>query len=708
MIHMKKFVYAGFFIWVLGLNASLSPAAAGEAGGASAPSPEGLYTSQVLPNGIVMVYRNFDPIARIQPQVFQEGWTGVPLHIETRDRRFDAMADFPGGGQAGFSSSATLSGSSLHLHYRFTPLKDAQVICVRAAAYLNYSDWIGAPYQTGLTTGNIPAEIQKGYFIAGSDKGDLHLGALQAHGLTLEIQGEGLYASFEDDRNWGTYLGLMLNHHEPITPWLWKAGEAKDFDFTLTLNRKFETAAAPEQVPPKGFAGYWMGAEHQNGLLIQKGAGGEFLMQYDDFVSGQYHQSLVGKTTVQGKDLKFQGKINNDPLQAFLHLNPDGSLTSAFDRDRPWGNQKGSLHFRRILNAMTPRMDEKGNPVTQYAYQAPATLSDGWQTGDLKASPLDPVLVEKGVGEILNQKFPHIQSLVVAQGGRLLVDEYFEGFGPGDLHQLQSATKSVLSILFGLAQDRGLLNVNDRLYDDFPAYRSKPGWTADKDHILLRHLLTMTSGYSCDDFTPATDCLSEMYRTQDWLDFMLTRPMNHEPGDHWAYCNGCMELLGALVAGKSGSSIPNFSRDLLFDPLGIQQWTWGMAGPNDVTEVCGSLQLRPRDLAKLGQLMLRKGKWNGKQVVSEQWVEESTKPQALTPKDPPRDFDYGYLWWQKEMPCRNGKVRVFYAAGRGGQYLYIVPELDLVCVLNGGNYDDFQNTALEEDFFRAYILGAFK
>jgi CubicO group peptidase (beta-lactamase class C family) len=218
----------------------------------------------------------------------------------------------------------------------------------------------------------------------------------------------------------------------------------------------------------------------------------------------------------------------------------------------------------------------------------------------------------------------------------------------------------------------------------------------------------MTSGFACDDFVPATDCHFEMYKSSDWLDFVLSQPMNHEPGEHWAYCNDCLELLGAIIARKSGMSIADFAQKCLYDPLGIQARQWE-TGPNQVTEVCGSHRLRPRDMAKLGYLYFKKGNWNGKQVVSEKWVEESTKPQAITPKDEPRTFDYGYLWWQEQMPFKDQQIQVFNAAGLGNQYIFVVPELNLVCAMTAGNY---KNSGVDEnpalDFFKVYILGAVK
>ena len=222
-------------------------------------------------------------------------------------------------------------------------------------------------------------------------------------------------------------------------------------------------------------------------------------------------------------------------------------------------------------------------PVTHYDYQMPQTLTDGWTVGDLRKSPLDPERVSRGIDKILNRRFPNIEGLVVVQKGRLLLDEYFKGLGPGDSHQLQSVTKSVLSILFGIAQDRGLVATEDKLFDYFPEYRSQPGWKENKNQITLGNLLSMSSGLACDDWLPPGDnCNSEMWRSQDWLSYILTLPLDHSPGEHFAYSTSCMEPLGAILARKSGMTVPQFAQRVLYDPLGIEAHQWA-SGPNQVT-----------------------------------------------------------------------------------------------------------------------------
>ncbi len=366
-----------------------------------------------------------------------------------------------------------------------------------------------------------------------------------------------------------------------------------------------------------------------------------------------------------------------------------------------------NLNLKRGKNFIVPRVNFNDRATLEYSYKIPRKMSDGLETADIQSNGGNLQKNVEGIQQILESNYPNIHSLVVLRHGKLVLEEYFYGYGPQDEHPLQSATKSVLSVLFGIAQDQGLVNAKDKLYDYYPEYRNKPGWSKKKNNITLGNLLSMTSGFACDDFFPQTDCHFEMFKTNDWLNFILSQPMNNKPGDHWAYCNDCMELLGAVIARKSGMSIPNFAEKYLYEPMGIKAHYW-FTGPHQVTEVCGSHWLKPRDMVKLGYLYLKKGDWEGKRIVSENWVMESTKPQANTPRDKPRTFDYGYLWWLEKMPYKGRKISVFYANGLGNQYIFVVPDLDLVCVITAGN---FKNSNVDHnpglDLFKDHLLGSF-
>jgi len=243
------------------------------------------------------------------------------------------------------------------------------------------------------------------------------------------------------------------------------------------------------------------------------------------------------------------------------------------------------------------------------------------------------------------------------------------------------------------------------LFDDFPEYRGQRTWSAAKNGITVRSLLTMTSGLACDDWNDSTSCSWAMVDSPNWLDFSLDQPLAHEPGLAFAYCGACLTPLSVLLARKTGMEVPTFARKDLLEPLGMGPIVW-MRGPHGVTPASFGLSMRPRDLAKLGLLYLRQGSWEGKPVVPSKWVEGSLC--ALVPASKTHGKgDYGYLWWSKDIEARGVEFRVHFAWGVGGQYLFLVPELDLVCVVLAGNENDSRLGAHSWELFKDLVLPAF-
>jgi CubicO group peptidase (beta-lactamase class C family) len=459
----------------------------------------------------------------------------------------------------------------------------------------------------------------------------------------------------------------------------------------------------------KGLSGTWQGTldvgitSFRMALVLQKGEDGKPAALFNNVDDGLYSQSFQ-KFSLQGRS--FHGELPTGEVLD-LSLNWRGNLQGIYTQAHGSFQKEGkvsSLVLKRGGSFLVPRMSREGGSQTTYQYQEPLTLSDGWETAPLPKEA-DVKKVENGIRKILDQTFPHIHNLTVVKGGKLVLDEYFYGYGPEDEHPAQSITKSVFSMLVGIARDQGFLKLEDRLYDAFPEYRSKPGWDRRKDLITLRNLLTMTSGFACDDWKDSQSCSWGMVDSSDWLAFALSQPLGHAPGQHFAYCGACLTPFSALLARKSGMDLAAFAQKNLFNPLGIKEPSWIKVG-GEPTPASFGLGLRPRDLAKLGYLYMRKGHWSGRQVISEKWVEESTGIQ-ISQKRTNREADYGYLWWEKEVPFHGKKIRIFYAWGVGGQYLFVVPELELVCVVTGGNYKNGKLGANSLKLFEENVLAAF-
>jgi CubicO group peptidase (beta-lactamase class C family) len=351
-----------------------------------------------------------------------------------------------------------------------------------------------------------------------------------------------------------------------------------------------------------------------------------------------------------------------------------------------------------------PRLDANGQEITPYQYHPPEE-GDDWNFGTIKGQ--GATLVESGIQKILDGTFPHIHGIVIIHQDRLLLDESFYGYATTGLHPVQSITKSVFSLLFGIARDQGLIRTDQKLYDYFPAYRSQKNWNPQKDQITLSHLLTMSSGLDCDDWKDPQACSWDMVRSDDWLDFALSKPLAQEPGARFTYCGSCLLPLSVILEKASGMSLPEYAQKNLFNPIGIHsaQWVEAPSAGTTVVPVSFGLSLAPRDLAKIGQLVLNRGKWKGGQIVSEDWITQSTSCK-VSREQTNKKYDYGFLWWETEVELKGQKIKTILGWGVGGNYLFIVPEKNLVCVISAGNYNDSKAAKGSLELFENYVLPA--
>jgi CubicO group peptidase (beta-lactamase class C family) len=235
----------------------------------------------------------------------------------------------------------------------------------------------------------------------------------------------------------------------------------------------------------------------------------------------------------------------------------------------------------------------------------------------------------------------NIHSVLVVSHGVLTFEHYRTGndeiwdravpdaeHGPTIKHDLRSITKSVISLLFGIALDGKLIpGIDEPVFNYFPEYADLR--TPEKASISLRHLLMMSSGLEWNEYLPYTDPNNSeiaMLRSGDRWRFALQPRLVVTPGLEWNYSGGCTELLAAVIRKATGKPIEAFAHETLFSPLGITDVQWGRY-PDQIPAAASGLQLRPRDLAKLGQLVLQRGLWDGRQIISGQWLDEATAPQ---------------------------------------------------------------------------------
>jgi len=308
-------------------------------------------------------------------------------------------------------------------------------------------------------------------------------------------------------------------------------------------------------------------------------------------------------------------------------------------------------------------------PLKVRGSTSPVETGDGWPL----STPIDEGIDETVLANALDlfysdTSFHNALSLVVARHGRLVVEAFSRDPSERERKRnIQSATKSVTSMVFGMLRDRGYFEnldqpLNELLPEGFPS-------DSQKRLITLRNLLTMTSGiaFDNDDFTREL----MVDRPDDPVAHILSKSMYAAPGDSFYYRDADPHLLSATITRVTGETLEAIARRELFEPLGITDVHWEADAAGNSTGAVG-LFLLPRDRAKLGELMLRRGRWQGRQLVSGTWVEASTSPQVMG-HDP--DAPYGFYWWI--VP----ELDAYTAIGHGGNYIFVAPAVDMIVVL---------------------------
>tara|TARA_R110002049_G_scaffold4504_3_gene31313 strand:+ start:11744 stop:12904 length:1161 start_codon:yes stop_codon:yes gene_type:complete len=318
-----------------------------------------------------------------------------------------------------------------------------------------------------------------------------------------------------------------------------------------------------------------------------------------------------------------------------------------------------------------------------YNYYQPKNLGDGWKTYHLRSLDIDTTMIYKLFNQIENSE-NKFHSLLLVKNGQLLIEEYFNGHSANQPHDLRSITKSIRSILMGIAIDEGLIgDVNDPISKYLTRLEPKNNLDGRKDKITIRDLLTMSSGLDCNDWDKKSKGQEDkVHKKKDWLQYTLDLPMVNEPGTVSNYCSMGTVLIAEIISQASGMTIDLFAEKYLFNALNITNVNWGHTSNNRIIQSGKRLYMTSRDMAKIGQLILNKGMWNGKQIVSKKWIEEST-----TPKTKITGIAYGYLWWNVPLEVNGKTVISKTATGNGGQYIMVIPEMDLVAVFTGGAYN---------------------
>ena len=369
------------------------------------------------------------------------------------------------------------------------------------------------------------------------------------------------------------------------------------------------------------------------------------------------------------------------------------AATGTYDPDRDvltfvFPFRGGSYEFRRDGDAS--HFYPRGRPPVRYAYQPPLARDDGWPTGTLEEARISRAGIERFVQMIVDMpmdsaRAPQIHGLLIARHGKLVLEEYFHGEHRDRLHDTRSAAKSLTATIVGAALQAGA-----PLALSTPVYQLMNGGAFPRDldprkrAMTLEHLLTMSSGYFCDDTNPQApgneEVMGEQTDEPDYYRYTLRVPMESAPGEKAVYCS-CNPHLALGMVGRATGESPMYTFDrLLAQPMKIRRYGW-MLDPAGNPYGGGSVNFLPRDFMKLGQLMLNGGTWEGRRILSREFVARASATLYHL-----RNVTYGYLWWGIDYPYKDRTVHAYYAGGAGGQSVTVFPELDLVIATYGANY----------------------
>ena len=340
---------------------------------------------------------------------------------------------------------------------------------------------------------------------------------------------------------------------------------------------------------------------------------------------------------------------------------------------------------------LTPRTPEqaigffpRAASLPEYAYRVPVPQSDGWRTGRAAAAGFDESALQAIVRRLakndpLSDTTPRVHSLLIARRGSLVLEEYFYGYGPDRPHDLRSASKTMTSVMAGVAMHRGArFGVSSRV--DSSDLALPP--------ITVGHLLTHTSGLACnddDDKSPGNeDVMQSQHAEINWYRYVLALPRVRAPGLTYSYCSGGINLVGQVIGQATHQWLPAFFDQFIAQPMHISNYAVNLM-PTGEAYSGGGMHMLSRDFLKFGQLYLNGGTWNGTRLVSAAWAAQSTARQV----DRPDGSSDGFGWHRHLLQVGGRALETYEASGNGGQILIVIPALDVTIAVTAGNYGQY-------------------
>ncbi|GAA3599034.1 serine hydrolase [Flavivirga amylovorans] len=384
------------------------------------------------------------------------------------------------------------------------------------------------------------------------------------------------------------------------------------------------------------------------------------------------------------------GEVNNT---ASITTNEEGLANISW---------KLGMNYSNVLKIFTGSDQSSSVSVTaiaKYKYAIPENVSDGWNTSDVSVLLPNVDKIYEGIDEIRSKGYREIHSVLLSVNNNLILEEYFSGtnsfgelidYNRGIAHELQSVNKSFRGAMIGIAIDNGFIPSDQvPLKDFFPelSYLSQGG----KENILLEHFLTMSSGLEWNEGTDLAGFYGTPFETAHT--YVLAKPLESTPGTTFEYNTGASFVLNRIMMNSINTTFAVFAKDYYSDLVESSELP-GIGEPLDFRNT-------PRDMLKLGQVYLNDGKWKNTQVISKDWIDKSTTVKF----DVSSNSSYGYQWWLRDFNSGANTYNCFYAAGFGGQYIFVIKELGLVAVFTGGNFNS--DMTIPYEIMEDYILPAF-
>ncbi|MCB0730364.1 MAG: serine hydrolase [Ignavibacteriae bacterium] len=378
--------------------------------------------------------------------------------------------------------------------------------------------------------------------------------------------------------------------------------------------------------------------------------------------------------------------------------------------------------FLILVSCRDKSINENVDPF--YQYEIPSKIDDDWEVASVEDVDLDKDKLTKMIDEISNMPDHKIHSILIVKDSKLVFEKYFKGFlfdtdyiqSEGDLiqydentlHYLASVTKSITSIILGIAIDKGLdIDVNKLLLEYYPEYSDI--LIDDKASITIKNLLTMSAGLDWNEayysYTDPRNDVFILFSNDDPIKYILQKNIVTKPGERFYYNSGYTNIIADIIQKKIGVPFFKFAEENLFTPLKINNYRWDEIN-NELIFASGGLYLTPRSLAKIGEVFLNGGKWKDEPIISKDWIDESTQA-YINPNYYFFADGYGYQWWNYNFTNYEKTYSCYFAAGWGEQFLYIFPEQNMEIIITSGYFFTYDGITPHE-IVSDYILNSIK